>query len=41
MWYACQVQTAKTDRAMVSKYPFPSVVPIIDGLGIGGRKDPV
>jgi len=25
----------------VSKHPFPSMVPIIAGLGIGGRKDPV
>jgi hypothetical protein len=35
------VQTAKTENAMVSKNPFLSMVPIIGGLVIGGRKDPV
>ncbi len=35
------VQAAKTGLAMVSKNPFASVVPVIGGLFIGGRKDPV
>lgn len=35
------VQTAKTGLSMVSKNPFLSMVAVIGGLYIGGRKDPV
>jgi hypothetical protein len=36
-----EVQTVKTDLAMVSENPFASMVPVIGDLIIGGRKDPV